>query len=54
VGLAVLHTLIAVRVSYAQKHFSTALSEKNKGTADVSAQMGLQERASTDDEAVQL
>lgn len=31
VGLAILHTLIAVRVSYAQKHFSTALAEKNKG-----------------------
>jgi len=31
VGLAVVHTLVAVKVSYAQKHFSTALSEKNKG-----------------------
>jgi hypothetical protein len=29
--LAVIHTLMAVRVSYAQKHFSTALSEKNRG-----------------------
>ena len=35
VGLAVLQTLVAVRVSYAQKHFSTALSEKNKGERDL-------------------
>jgi hypothetical protein len=31
VALAVIHTLVAVKVSYAQKHFSTALSEKNRG-----------------------
>jgi hypothetical protein len=31
VSLAVVHTLVAVKVSYAQKHFSTALSEKNRG-----------------------
>lgn len=33
VSLAVVHTLMAVKVSYAQKHFSTALAEKNKGEA---------------------
>lgn len=30
VSLSVLHTLVAVRVSFAQKHFSTALSNKDK------------------------
>jgi hypothetical protein len=39
-GLALCTTLLSVRVSYAQKHFSTGLAEKNKGKCENDSSSG--------------